>query len=362
MSQSPVPRPPERTVIPSAPKALRRFIRDQAERADQLLSMGKSLLGKHGAKLSEPVRESLQAQLATLSAARPKDLKDIDAAALTTAADAFEAGLDEHLGRYRKSVVREYAEAIFWAVLLTLVIRAFVFEAFKIPTGSMIPTLQIHDHLFVNKFIYGLKIPFTRVKFLTFRDPRPGEVIVFEYPYDNDTSTGNDLIKRVIGAPGDRIRMVDYQIFRNGKPVPRKAIANPGEFHDIGRARWPYVAEQECINGIVYTTQHGTGGDVKDWPPDEPDAQFPHAQVYSRAERKDSPDYVVPPGNLLVMGDNRDNSQDGRFFGLVPLDTVKGKAGFLWWAFDADAWYSPTFSRMGNFVHQERPEGTCEGF
>lgn len=367
MSSSPdlEPPPPDSTILPSDPAKYRRFVKQLEARADHLLDAGARVLSRHGKRLPEGTRRTLEAQLATLQQARKAQRKAGAVQALLDATEVFDATLDEHLGRYRKSTLREYVDAIFWAVLLTLLIRAFVFEAFKIPTGSMIPTLQIHDHLFVNKFLYGLKIPFTRLKFLALRDPQPGEIIVFEYPYDDDPdSSGKDLIKRVIGVAGDRVRVVDNVIIKNGKPLAHKVLKDDGECGQEGQGGHRCEQWLECINGFVYTSQHhvapGPGqlafDSAPDWPPAVHDVlrMTSHAQLYSPPENKDFPDFVIPPGHLLVMGDNRDNSKDGRFFGLVPLDTVKGKAGVLWFATDV--------SRIGTFVHHRTESGTCEQF
>lgn len=365
----------------SAPdrRALRRQLRDLRERADYLDHSGTGLMRKYGKTLREDIRLLLQDQLATMRGARIAAGGEADAAAverLERAVNAFDEALHLHLGTFRKSPTREYVEAIAWAALLTIGIRAFVFEAFKIPTGSMIPTLQVHDHLFVNKFLYGLKIPFTRIKFLALRDPRPGEVVVFEYPYDDDPdSTGKDLIKRVIAAPGDKVRMADNVLYLNGKPVKRHIVAAAGSCgKDTSSARMCRVA-RECIGGQIFTTQHHVSpapeqyevDNTPDWPWAErcSNKQWhqcygPHAMVYAQADNRAFPDFEVPPGQLLVMGDNRDNSKDGRFFGLVPMEVVKGKAGIRWWAF-SDDWFKPTTERMFTFVHDdEAPGGDCE--
>ena len=365
--------------FPTDPKQYKVFIRQAASHAQQLSEAGKRLLGSHGKKLPGPLFTELQSQFEALQLARravrargrSDGTPNHEDRNLISAAERFERSIDQHLGAYRKSVAREYIEAIVWAVALTLVIRAFVFEAFQIPTGSMIPTLHIHDHLFVNKFIYGLKIPFTRIKFFDYRAPKAGEVIVFEYPYDDDAdSSGKDLIKRVIGVPGDRVRLQDNQLWINGKAVPRHVIS---ERADCGQeavyARQCRVA-RECLGGVVFTTQHHValpdgqdGNDTPNWPPATFDATRyePNARVYSPPDNANFPDYAVPPGHVLVMGDNRDNSKDGRFFGLVPFNVIKGKAGVFWWAYK-DVRYLPDWGRLFHFVHQDAPGDSCKNF
>ncbi|MCO4760779.1 MAG: signal peptidase I [Myxococcales bacterium] len=379
-----------------------------------LLRDSKRLLKRHGNRIAPDARTeigNLREQLEHVCEPKPEQR---DLVAVKDACDALDRALDRYMARWRKSPTREYIEAIMGAVILALVIRAFVFEAFKIPTGSMIPTLHVHDHLFVNKFLYGLKIPFTRIKFLTFRKPIPGEVIVFEYPYDDDPdSAGKDLIKRVVATAGDRVRLVNNHIQINGKPIGRELVVTAG---DCGEAvehidtcpddpkRWCLWAgtvdgslggqiirrfpskkaaldkirevegfgctqHLECLSGTKFVAQfrqatpgsdNEWGASLNDpnWPPKSFDAlRFTRsARRYLPAENKDFPDFVIPEGFLLVMGDNRDNSKDGRYFGLVPLDTVKGKAGFIWYAYERH-WYIPDFSRIGQLVHQD---GTCK--
>ena len=223
----------------------------------------------------------------------------------------------------KKSTVREYAEALITAALVALVIRSFVFEAFKIPSASMIPTLSIGDHIFVNKFIYGLRIPLTKWKIVNFGMPKRGEVIVFAYPLDES----KDYIKRTIGLPGDRIHIEEDQVIVNGVLLPR---------HQLSVMPDPQSERLLRIqNGTMQTIPFERGwedfnlfeeqvGDV--WHV----AQY---EVHSGRQRYDA---VVPPGHVFVMGDNRDNSRDSREWGFVPLENIKGKAMFVWLSLDSD--------------------------
>ena len=182
----------------------------------------------------------------------------------------------------RKSVVREYIEAFAVAIVLALIIRTFVVQAFKIPSGSMEPTLLVGDHILVNKFIYGEHIPFTNIKVLDFRDPKRGEIIVFVYPKDES----KDFIKRVVGVEGDTIEIKDKKLFINGT-----------RFDD------PY-------------------GFYKD-----------NAIIPGHVQPRDNFGPVtVPEDSLFVMGDNRDRSADSRFWGFVRLNQVKGKAFLIYWS------------------------------
>jgi signal peptidase I len=185
----------------------------------------------------------------------------------------------------KKHIVREYAESILIAVILALVIRTFVVQAFKIPSGSMEDTLAIGDHILVNKFIYGTKIPFTDKRVLTIRDPRRGDVIVFEYPED----PSKDFIKRVIGTPGDELEVKNKKVFINGK-----AYDNPHEVHK----------EKEIV----------------------PREQNP---------RDNFGPVKVPENSYFVMGDNRDRSYDSRFWGFVKNPKIKGLAFIKYWSWDS---------------------------
>ncbi len=182
----------------------------------------------------------------------------------------------------KKSVIREYIEAFAVAIVLALFIRTFVVQAFKIPSGSMEPTLLVGDHILVNKFIYGEHIPFTDIKILDFRDPKRGEIIVFVYPKDES----KDFIKRVIGVEGDTVEIKDKKVFINGQP-----------FDD------PY-------------------GHFKD-----------NAIIPGHVQPRDNfGPITVPEDSIFVMGDNRDRSADSRFWGFVRLNQVKGKAFLIYWS------------------------------
>jgi signal peptidase I len=199
-----------------------------------------------------------------------------------------------------KHIVREYAESILIAVLLALVIRTFIVQAFKIPSGSMEDTLAIGDHILVNKFIYGSQIPFTSDRVLKIRDPRQGDVIVFEYPED----PSKDFIKRVVGVPGDTVEVKNKRVYVNGK-----LYANPHEVHK------------------------------------EPDT------VPKEMNPRDFKDPVkVPAGNYFVMGDNRDRSYDSRFWGFVPMEKIKGLAFIKYWSWDKDK-FRVRFGSIGKLIN-----------
>jgi signal peptidase I len=228
----------------------------------------------------------------------------------------------------KKHWIREYGEAILTAFLVAFVIRSFGIEAFKIPSGSMIPTLMIGDHIFVNKFVYGLRIPFTKKRVVTFGEPQRGEAIVFMYPLDE----GKDFIKRAIGLPGDRIQIRGDEVRVNGAPLERQSIhveaTNGDRFlkvipeavaEQVNAHEIPAFPRWRSFEYFVEKT-----GDVKHL------VQFDERPSYADAE------FEVPAGNLFVMGDNRDNSSDSREWGFVPQENVKGRAMFVWLSLDYD--------------------------
>jgi signal peptidase I len=221
---------------------------------------------------------------------------------------ALDDTMDEHLSFARKSTVREYSESIGVAVAIALLLRAFVVEAFQIPSGSMIPTLEVGDHIFVSKFAYGLTIPFTNKKIVQLGEPKRGDIIVFKYPLDEST----DYIKRVVGLPGDVIETRQEELYVNGHPVARERVPRP----------------------YRYSESRGTG------PPEDHEGELwienldghKHQVIQEPRGPRDFERKVVPPNNVFVMGDNRDNSSDSRVWGTVNRDLIKGRALIVWWS------------------------------
>ena len=205
-----------------------------------------------------------------------------------------------------KSIFREYVEAIVIALLLALFIRTFVIQAFKIPSGSMIPTLLIGDHILVNKFIYGIRNPFTGSVIIPIEQPARNDVVVFKYPRNPKL----DYIKRVIGIEGDRVEVVNKQVIVNGQPL-----------ND------PYGVHLD-------------------------------PNISPSSPRDNFGPVVVPKNSLFMMGDNRDNSADSRYWGFVDLKAVKGKAFMLYWSWDANSFdwhlgnlFPVRWNRIGNLIH-----------
>ncbi len=190
---------------------------------------------------------------------------------------------------HKKSTVREYYEALLIAVIFVNFARIFVFQAFKIPTGSMEDNLKVGDHIIVNKFIYGPKPAEFLSKLLPLRDIRRDDIIVFRYPLQPDT----DFVKRVIGMPGDTIEIHKKTVFVNGKALVE-----------------PYVIHE----------------DPRTYPP-EPALPEPYRS------RDEFGPYTVPQGQYFAMGDNRDRSSDSRYWGTVPRSMIKGRAFMVYWSF-----------------------------
>lgn len=240
------------------------------------------------------------------------------------------------MDRIKKEVV-----SLFWALLLVLVIRSSVIEAFKIPSGSMIPTLLVGDQIFVNKFSYGLRVPFTDwigekpIYFFRRENPARGDIIVFKYPVDPDIY----FIKRVIGVPGDVIEMKNKIIYINGVAQERLPIPDPekSKLLDVVTESPEYSRDRMEIFHQKF--DHETGAIMVD-----------NQSYYS----ENFPAITVPSDQYFVMGDNRDNSKDSRFWGFVPFDYVKGRAFIVWLSLwiDFDT-FEVTFkpNRIGKILH-----------
>lgn len=199
-----------------------------------------------------------------------------------------------------KSKVQEYAEAIIIAILIALFIRTFVVQAYKIPSGSMKPTLQIGDHILVSKFTYGVRIPFVRSTLIPIGEPKRGDIVVFIYPEDRS----KDFIKRVIAVGGDTVEIRNKTIILNGKPY---------------KDSFGVYVDDFIIPGAMQPRDNM--GPVK-----------------------------VPKGSLFVMGDNRDQSHDSRFWGFVELKDVMGKAFIIYWSWNKEeSWVR--WDRLGQILH-----------
>lgn len=206
----------------------------------------------------------------------------------------------------KEPILVEYSRSLFPVFLIVLVLRSFVIEPFRIPSGSMYPTLEIGDFIVVNKFAYGIKLPVTQTKILPIGEPKRGDVVVFKYPKDPDV----DYIKRVVGLPGDEITYIGRTVFINGKPAKQTLL---GEYQGEGSGK--------VMNGASLMQENL--GDAS------------HLILSDREKTsQDMNTVVVPDGHYFMMGDNRDHSNDSRFWGFVPEKNLKGKAFGIWMNWD----------------------------
>ncbi|CAM3581603.1 signal peptidase I [Parendozoicomonas haliclonae] len=205
----------------------------------------------------------------------------------------------------RESAVVETSKSIFPVLLLVLVLRSFLYEPFQIPSGSMLPTLEVGDFILVNKYTYGLRLPVVGTKVVAVNDPKPGDVMVFKEPANPNIN----FIKRVIGVPGDKIAYRNKILYINGKPVPESFVGELKDDYDPRMGvRPPYRVYDETIGDVTHEIR-------KD---------------LLLMDRRAEGEWTVPEGQYFVMGDNRDRSNDSRFWGFVPDSHVVGKAVYIW--------------------------------
>ncbi len=359
---------------------VRREARSLAKEARAAIGTKRGLSGKGG---------DLEQVTATVEQA----LKAKDNQTVRRQLPVLDALVDELVKRPPKSTARDYVESIGAAILIALALRAFVVEAFKIPSASMYPTLEIGDHIFVNKFIYGMRIPWTTTKLFQFNGPHRGDVIVFIYPCDPD----RDYIKRVVALEGQTVEVRCNVVYVDGVAVP-SALADADaaymDYDEKGDSWFKRSSTRytEIVGDKQYSTFHDTerpdrekalaagalrDGDTRDFPTSTRPPNCSNAEDVAKGISpqtlgkviETNPDakvcaphehYVVPPGHIFAMGDNRNNSNDSRVWGSVPVENVKGKALFIWLSyekFDPFHFWKTTpgldgirYSRIGNFV------------
>lgn len=201
--------------------------------------------------------------------------------------------------------VVEYARSFFPIVLIVFLLRSFLAEPFRIPSASMMPTLLIGDFLLVNKFTYGIRLPVINKKIIGFNEPERGDIVVFRFPQDPTV----DYIKRVIGLPGDKVVYYDKKLYINDAPVQQVSL---GSYQGVGQG--------QDMTGSEHLEENLTGVE--------------HSILIRNGAPTVEGSYVIPEGNYFVMGDNRDNSNDSRYWGTVPEENLVGKAFFIWMNWD----------------------------
>lgn len=232
----------------------------------------------------------------------------------------------------KEPMLVEYAKSFFPVILIVFGLRSFLVEPFKIPSGSMMPTLLIGDFILVNKYTYGIRLPVINQKIIPLNNPQRGDVMVFRYPED----PGLDYIKRVIGTPGDVIEYREKRLTVNGQPVPTRQIST-----------YSYVGNGlNYVTAMVYDERLNGKGHEMMTEPGKPDffppqvTDFPHRENCSYNADGIGFKCTVPAGQYFMMGDNRDASNDSRYWGFVPDRNIVGKAFFIWMNFD-------NFGRIG---------------
>ena len=359
--------------------------------AGSLVSEARRALRRHGHRVPDGIKR----EIGSLADGLDKALEAGDSSAIRERLVVLDEMVDEHLSFARKSTAREYTESIGIAVMIALFLRAFVVEAFKIPSGSMIPTMEIGDHIFVNKFIYGLRIPFTTTRFFEWRQPERGEVIVFINPCQPD----KDFIKRIVATEGDTVEVRCDILYVNGTAVPvRQSGADGCDYWDMDqKGRWDKAtcsSYVEMQSGVEYTTIHSEERPLRDQERNDRlkgryttltgHHDFPGERANDCSDSEEAPDprspeqrrrsqgrvepsvpenqryqgpcapqrrYVVPEGHVFVMGDNRENSSDSRAWGPVPLENIKGKALFIWWSSKPEEQGGIQWERIGKMVY-----------
>jgi signal peptidase I len=219
-------------------------------------------------------------------------------------------------------LIIDYARSFFPVLLIVFLLRSFLYEPFRIPSGSLEPTLLMGDFILVNKFDYGIRLPVVHKKIVGNAMPQRGDIMVFRWP----PNPSYDFIKRVIGLPGDKISYVNKELYVNGQQVPQEFLHNSTATDETG-GTWQALEKQENLLGVKH-----------------------NIYVDSAKTSRDFHNIIVPEGMYFVMGDNRDDSADSRYWGFVPDKNLVGKAVLVWLSWDS-AKKTLRFSRMGRLIH-----------
>jgi len=222
----------------------------------------------------------------------------------------------------KEPLLVEYARSFFPVILLVFLLRSFLVEPFRIPSGSMLPSLLVGDFILVNKFSYGLRLPIINKKIWEINTPRRGEVMVFRFP----GNPSDNYIKRVVGIPGDRIVYKDKQLYINGRLAERAMLDAAYIYKDAGERQVSVTQYVESLDEIK------------------------HAILLSPNLTQEPMEFIVPPGHYFAMGDNRDHSNDSRYWGYIPEENLVGKAFLIWFSWDAANGGGINWRRIGDKI------------
>ena len=285
--------------------------RKQRKKIKELLNSIKSILKSNSSEFSEDLLKKANHEIFKAE----EILKSTSEGDLSKSVNSLENFLGDDLKGYGKSKLRQNVESIAVALLLALVIRTFVIQPFKIPSGSMIPTLLVGDHLLVNKFIFGTNIPLTNTYLFPVRDIKRGDIVVFKFPINSEEPEKKSVhyIKRVVAVGGDTIKIKGRDVYINGTVVDQKYLGDYRYWES--QVQIVHDEYQQILDDNEFKVIYGKG-------------------LNATTKGKLRYPITVPENHVFVMGDNRDNSFDSRFWGFVPRENIAGKAFLIHWSWD----------------------------